>query len=227
VSATAAVGTHATTTARTAGGKLGALAGLAFAFFFFMGTAMLNIPHGASDAKLIAWWADSANQTTAVVSMYFFVVAGLLFLVFLAKLRSRLVVAEGGTGELTSLVVAAGAVFVATLFVAAASRGVIGFAIKSPGDNESLPGADTLRYLPQTGYAVLGSGGLLAAALAMAATSWLIVRTAVFGRWLAWVGAAAALVTVVASLALVGMVAIPAMLVWVLAASVAMWRAVR
>jgi hypothetical protein len=190
-----------------------------------MGTATLNIPHGASDAKLVAWWADSGNQTTAIVSMYLFIVAGLCFLLFLTKLRSRLLAAEAGTGELTSLVVASGAVFVAMLLVAAASRGVIGFAVKSPGDNESLPGADTLRYLPQTGYAALGIGGLLAAAVAMATTSWLIVRTAVFGRWLAWLGAATALVIVVAAAALVGMVAIPAMLIWVLAVSVAMWRA--
>ena len=58
----------------------------------------------------------------------------------------------------------------------------------------------------------------------MAATSWLIVRTAVFGRWLAWVGAVAAVLVVVASAALVGVLAIPAMLVWALATSVAMWR---
>jgi hypothetical protein len=159
--------------------------------------------------------------------MYLFIVAGLSFLLFLAKLRSRLLAAEGGTGELTSLVVASGAVFVAMLLVAAASRGVIGFAVKSPGANESLPGADTLRYLPQTGYAALGIGGLLAAALAMATTSWLIVRTAVFGRWLAWLGSASALVIVVAAAALVGMVAIPAMLIWALAVSVAMWRGPR
>jgi hypothetical protein len=190
-----------------------------------MGTATLNIPRGASDAKLVAWWADSGNQTTAIVSMYLFIVAGLCFLLFLTKLRSRLLAAEAGSGELTSLVVASGAVFVAMLLVAAASRGVIGFAVKSPGDNESLPGADTLRYLPQTGYAALGIGGLLAAAVAMATTSWLIVRTAVFGRWLAWLGAASALVIVVAAAALVGMVAIPAMLIWVMAVSIAMWRA--
>ena len=85
---------------------------------------------------------------TTVVSMYSFVLAGLCFLVFLAKLRSRLLTAEGGTGELTSLAVASGAVFVAMLFVAAAARGAIGFAIKSPGNDESLPGADTLRYFP-------------------------------------------------------------------------------
>jgi hypothetical protein len=226
MSATAAVGIRTAVTARK-GERIGAVAGLAFAFLFLMGTAILNIPHGASDARLVAWWSESENRLTAVVSMYLFVVAGLCFLVFLAKLRSRLLAAEGGTGELASLVVASGAVFVAMLFVAAASRGVVGFAIKSPGDNESLPGADTLRYLPQIGYAALGAAGLLAAAVAMATTSWIIVRTAVFGRWLAWVGAIAAILVVVANVALVGMLAIPVMLVWALATSVAMWRAAR
>jgi hypothetical protein len=214
-------------TARTASGRLGALAGLAFAFLFLLGTAILNIPNGASDQKLVAWWSDSGNQLTSIVSMYSFVLAGLCFLVFLVQLRSHLLAAEGGTGALSTLVVASGAVFVAMLFVAAASRGVIGFALKSPGTNESLPGPDTLRYLPETGYAALGAAGLLAAAVAMATTSWLIVRTAVFGRWLAWVGAAAALLIVVANAALVGMLMIPAMLVWALATSVALWRGAR
>jgi hypothetical protein len=227
VSATATVDTGTAITARTAGGRLGALAGLAFAFLFFMGTAMLDLPHGVSDEKMVAWWSDSGHQLTVVVSMYLFVLAGLCFLVFLAKLRSRLLAAEGGTGELTSLVVASGAVFVAMLFVAAASRGGIGFALKGPGDPELLPGADTLRYYPTIGYAVLGAGGLLAAAVAMATTSWLIVRTAVFGRWLAWVGVAAAILIVVANVALAGMLAIPALLVWAFATSVAMWRGAR
>jgi len=227
VSATAMVDTGTAIASRTRGGRLGALAGAAFAFLFFMGTAMLDIPQAANDEKLVAWWSDSGNQLTVVVSMYLFVLAGLCFLVFLAKLRSRLLAAEGETGELTSLVVASGAVFVAMLFVAAASRGVIGFAIKSPANNELLPGADTLRYMPQTGYAALGVGGLLAAAVSMATTSWLIVRTAVFGRWLAWVGAAAAILIVVACAGLVGVFTIPAMLVWALATSVAMWRGAR
>ena len=58
----------------------------------------------------------------------------------------------------------------------------------------------------------------------MATTSLLILRTAVFGRWLAWVGVAAAILVVVANVALAGMLAIPAVLVWALSTSVAMWR---
>jgi hypothetical protein len=209
------------------GTRLGSVAGFAFVVFLFAGIVMLEIPKRASDQELVAWWSDSGNQLAAVVSMYCFVLAGLCFLVFLTQLRSRLLAADDESGELTTLLVAAGAVFVAMLFVAAVSRGVIGFAVKSPANDETLPGPDTLRYLPQLGYAATGSAGVLAAALTMATTSWLIVRTAVFGRWLAWVGAAAAVVTAIASASLGGVFALPAIFVWAAAASVALWRAPR
>jgi hypothetical protein len=202
---------------------LGPLAGLAFALCFFLGVAMLETPRGASDQELVTWWSDSGNRITAIVSMYLFVVAGLCFLVFLVALRSRLLAAEGDTGELTTVVLVAGTVFVSLLCVAAAARGVIGFAAVSPANDEPLPGPDMLRYLPQIGYTITGTGGLLAVALSMAATSWLILKTAVFGRWLAWVGVVATLLVVVAAILLSGVFAIPALLVWTLAVSAAMW----
>jgi len=52
-------------------------------------------------------------------------------------------------------------------------------------------------------------------------------KTNVFGQWLAWLGAVAALVVVVACAVLSGVLAIPAVLVWALAASAALWRAPR
>jgi hypothetical protein len=204
-------------------GRLGALAGVGFALCFFVGVAMLDIPHDTSDRELVAWWSDRGHQATAIVSMYLFVLAGLCFLVFLAALRSRLLAAAGGRNDLTAIVGGAGVVFVSMLFVAAAARGAIAFAVRSPANDERLPGPDALRYLPQVGYAITGTGGVLAAALVMAATSLLIARTAVFGRWLAWLGAVATLVVVVASVLLSGVLAIPALLVWSLAASAAMW----
>ena len=205
--------------------RIGSLAGVGFAIFFFVGVAMLEIPENATDQELVAWWSDSGNRTAAVVSMYLFVLAGLCFLIFLVALRSRLLAVEGGSGDLTALAVGSGLVFVSLLSVAAAARGVIGFAVESPANNEPLPGPDTLRYLPQIGYAITGTGGLLAAALSMAATSVLILRTAVFGRWLAWVGAAAVLAVVGAAIALSGVLAIPALLIWTVAVSISMWRA--
>jgi hypothetical protein len=208
----------------SAGTRIGAAAGTVFALCLFAGVAMLGIPRGATDQELVSWWSDTGNQATAVVSMYLFVLAGLSFLVFLAKLRSRLLEAEGGAGELTSLAFASGVVFVAMLFVAAASRGVIGFAALSPANDETLPGPDTLRYLPQIGYAVTGTAGLLSVALTVAVTSVLVFRTAVFGRWLAWIGVAVFAVVAVAAALLSAVFAIPALLVWALATSVALGR---
>ena len=209
---------------RLAGTRVGATAGIVFALCLFAGVALLEIPRGATDQELVRWWSDRGNQTAAVVSMYLFVLAGVSFLVFLAKLRSRLLGAEGGAGELTSLAVAGGTLFAAMLFVAAAARGVIGFAVLSPANDESLPGPDTLRYLPQIGYAVTGAAGLLSAALTVAVTSVLAFRTAVFGRWLAWLGALVVAVVAVAAALLSAVFAIPALLAWALATSVALWR---
>jgi hypothetical protein len=52
----------------------------------------------------------------------------------------------------------------------------------------------------------------------------MILRNGPFGRWLAWLGFAVALVIVVANAFLAGVLAIPAMLLWAPATSVAMWR---
>jgi hypothetical protein len=205
------------------GDRVGALAGLTFALCLFAGVAMLDIPRNATDQEVLSWWSDTGNQTSAVASMYLFVVAGLAFLVLLVKLRTRFLVAEGSGGELTALVVGSGVVFVAMLFVAAAARGVIGFSVLSPANGESLPGPDTLRYLPQIGYAVTGAGGMLAAAVTIGTSSVLILRTGVLGRGLAWIGCLATVAIVGSNLVLSAVFAIPALLVWALATSVALW----
>lgn len=207
----------------TTGNRFGALAGLAFSVLLFVSVAMVDIPEGANDSELVAWWSDTQNQWTVIASSYLIVIAGLCFLVFLVKLRSRLLAAEGGAGELTSLVFISGGVFVALMFTAAASRSVVGFAVRAPLD-EPLPAADTLRYAPLSSYHALGVGGMLAAALAMATISALILRTGVFARWLAWLGVVAAAVVIAANALLSGPLAIPALLLWTLAVSVSLWR---
>jgi hypothetical protein len=206
------------------GSKLAAVTGIASAVSFFVGTAILNVPHKATDGELVSWWSSSSHQREALISTIAFTLAGLLFVVFLAHLRSRLQASEGGDGTLTTIVFSAGLLFVGTLFLAATVRGVISFAVKSPLAEQPLPSADLLRYLPQISYAVLGLCGLLSAALAMAVTSVLAFRTGVFGRWLAWLGLVCAAALVAANVVLIGVGAIPAMLVWTVATSVALAR---
>ena len=129
---------------------------------------------------------------------------------------------EGST-RLSEIVFGSSLVFVVMLFVSGVARGVIGFGTRSHWP-QPVPSADLLRYLPQLSYAA-GGLALLAAAVAIATTSLMILRGGVFGRWLAWVGFVAALVVVVANVFLAGVAVIPAVLIWALAASVAMWRA--
>jgi hypothetical protein len=216
--------THAEEPTRHPGSKLAAVAGIASALSFFVGTAILNVPTKATDSELVRWWSSSSHQLDALISMIAFTLAGLLFLVFLAYLRTRLLTSEGGDGTLTTIVFSAGLLFVGMLFLAATARGVISFAIKSPIRQQPLPSADLLRYLPQISYVVLGLCGLLSAALAMVVTSVLAFRTGVFGRWLAWLGLVCAAALVAANVVLIGVGAIPAMLIWTVATSVVLGR---
>jgi hypothetical protein len=216
---------YAHTAGQTVGARLAAIAGIASAVAFLVGTAVLNVPTKATDTELVQWWSESSHQFEALVSLISFTIAGLLFVVFLAHLRMRLAAAEGGAGTLTNIVSYAGLLFVAMLFVSATARGVIAYALKSPAADQPLPGVDMLRYLPQISYVVLGFCGLLSAALAIAVTSLLSFRTRVFGRLVAWLGIVCALSLVFANVLLIGVGAIPAMLLWTVAISVALWRA--
>ena len=204
-------------------GKVAALSGAAFALAYLIGTASLNAPLRGSDQKIVEFWSDSGNQTIAVISMYCFAIAGLIFLVFMSHLRAFLTASGTASTRLSEIVFGSTLVFVVMLFVSGVARGVIGFGTKSHWP-QPVPSVDLLRYLPQLSYAA-GGLALLAAAVAITTTSLMILRDGAFGRWLAWVGFAASLVVVVANVFLAGVAVIPAVLIWALAASVAMWRA--
>jgi hypothetical protein len=210
------------TLVRSARGKAAGLSGIGFAIAYLIGTASLNAPLSGTDQKIVEFWSDGGNQTAAVISMYCFAIAGLLFLVFMSNLRARLVTLDTGSTKLSEIVFGSGLVFVVMLFVSGVARGVIGFGTKSHW-SQPVPNADLLRYLPQVSYAA-GGLALLAAAVAITTTSVMILRGGAFGRWLAWLGFVVSLVLVVANGLLAGVAVIPAMLIWALAASFAMWR---
>ena len=150
------------TRVRSARGKAAGLSGIAFALAYLIGSASLNAPLRGSDQKIVEFWSDGGNQTAAVISMYCFAIAGLLFLVFMSNLRARLAERDTGSSKLSEIVFGSGLVFVVMLFVSGVARGVIGFGTKSHW-SQPVPDADLLRYLPQISYAA-GGLALLAAA---------------------------------------------------------------
>jgi hypothetical protein len=202
-------------------GRVGALAGVVFVVLLFTSTVMLDVPRSVSDAELVEWWSDDANLNTVLVSTYLQIAAGMFFLVFLACLRSVSLPAEGGSGTLTSVAFSAGVVFVALLLASDGPRGVIAFAVRLR--DEPLPAVDLLRYMPQLGYVLLGTVGGVVVGISAVANSVLVLRTGAFGRWLGIVGLVCGLGSIALAL-VVGPFFIPALLFWVLASSLALWR---
>jgi hypothetical protein len=197
------------------------MAGVAFVVLLFFSTTMLDVPRSVSDAELIEWWSDDANLDTVLVSTYLQVAAGVCFLVFLTCLRTVSLRAEKGAGTLTSLAFSAGVVFVALLLASDGPRGVIALSVRLR--DEPLPAADLLRYMPQLGYVLLGTVGGAVVGISTLANAVLVLRTGVFGRWLGIVGLICGLGSVALAL-VVGPFFIPALLLWVLASSFALWR---
>jgi hypothetical protein len=204
-------------------GKVGAVAGVLFVVLLVVGSGLVlgDLPEDDATAQeLTDFWSDSGNQVSVIVGTYLLIVGALAFLAFMATVRSRLMAAAGDGGDvLTAVAFSSGVVFTAMLIAAAGAFGLIG-ATQKFGTDFPLPGEDTLRIVPTFGYLFLLVGGALATSLAIASTSWAILRTGAFARWLAWLGFLAAIVVLFAVVFL-PLIALP---IWVLAASFELWR---
>lgn len=201
---------------------LGALAGVAFAFFFFGSVFIFDPLREATDQEILDHWSDTGKLRDNIISMYFLVIAAPLFFVFLAGLCKRLRSA-GELGESwTGVVFGAGVAFTALLTVTAVSRGVIAQSVRFT--DEPLPGVDTLRYATALSQAAFAMGAVPLVTVAIAVASAIVIRTGVLARWLGWLG----LVVTAGSLALIGLMAgafaIPLITLWTVAASFLLWR---
>jgi hypothetical protein len=203
-------------------GRLGALAGVAFAILLFFSTAMVDQPVGQSDAEVLQWWSDDGNLTSVIVSTHLQLAASVCFLVFLVALRAVCMRTEGGAGSLSTLAFAAGVLFLVAIIANAGPRGAIAFGVKM--DDEPLPGVDTIRFLTYAGRILLGPAAALTIATSMFATAALILRTRAFGRWLGILGIVCGVGSAAVGIA-AGPWFIPLALVWTLATSVGVWMA--
>jgi hypothetical protein len=201
---------------------LTALAGVAFALLLLFALASVDPLVEATDQELIDWWTDTGNQRATAISTYFFIGAAGCFLVFLAGLRARLAVAEGGAAALTGLAFAAGVCFTAVILVGDIGRGAIAHSVRF-GD-EPLPGPDTLRALTTFSQLMFGLVAMPLSAVIIAAASVVILRTRTMGAWLGWAGLATATVIAVFVVLLIGPWASPFLQLWTVAASFELWR---
>jgi hypothetical protein len=112
--------------------------------------------------------------------------------------------------------------FVGGLSITAFTRALIAQEVRFR--NEPLPGPDTLRFVTSFSSNALGLVTIPFATIAVAAASVMILQLGVMARWLGWLGVGVTVLSAVAIVLLRGPLAIPLILVWVLGASVLLFR---
>lgn len=198
--------------------RLAAACGVLSAVALFVGVASVDIPRGASEEELVAWFRDGDNRTADVVSTFSLLLCGLLFLTFVTMLARLVAARADGAARLAQQ---ATTVFVAALFAAGIGGAVVRGLIV---DDEPVPDGDVLRNFAQIRYIAMGVYAMPAAAVVIACFAWAALYAGALPRWLGWLGVVCVLATVVATAAFVGQFAIPALLIWTIAASWVMFR---
>ncbi len=148
-----------------------------------------------SDAEILAYYAKSSNRDRHFATFFMVLAASLLIIWFLAKLRERLVRAEGSAGTLTALAFGAGIAATVLWTVSASLFTSAAFAIDDTSRFHLDP--NTFRIIQDAGYGVWFSGTTVAA-ITVTATAIVSLRTGLLPRWIAWLSFPVALTMLVA-----------------------------
>jgi hypothetical protein len=203
------------------GTRTAALAGFSFVVVYVVAWVISRSPDSDDPAaQIAAYYSDKSNRVLEVVSAYLFVVAAILFVCFVAGLRGRLRPAEGGEATATTIAYGGALVFAGLLIGGAMMLAAVpaGMAL---GGIDAPDGSDVINFVQSAGYGMILVGGMLFAATTIVAISLVSMRTAALPRWSAWLGLLCAFVLLFAVVWLPQI----ALLVWVIAISVAMLRA--
>ena len=193
--------------------RLAALAGVAAVALWLIAIFVMESSNPGSDepAELLAWFRDDTG--TVLASGFMFMLGSLFFLIFVGALRSRLVAAEGRTAFLTAIAFGAGlATAILSMLIPAPNMSA------AISESELTEEAALAISLIDDAFFV---GAELTAALLLAATGLLILRYAVFPRWLAWVSFVFALWLLIPPIGWAGLIfGVP---VWTLIVAFLLW----
>ena len=214
--ALAPVTTAPSGSARKTAAVAAALTGVAL----FWTVASIDVPHKASDAKLLTWWQESGNRNAGFVSgMCAFCVAVFLPVVvgYLVRLRAA-AAAPAWSSFARSMAGAASAVWLVT----GAARASISHLVDVI--DEPLPGVDVLRFATGFNYTLLGLSGMGVLGLLIVAVSVVVHRTGALARWVAYFGFFCGFVILAAWAVRFGAFATMLAVLWAFALAVGIWR---
>ena len=191
------------------------LSGVVAVVLWVLGTFLLekdDRPEGQDTAAFVAW--VEKNDASIIAGAIVFGFGVVFFLWMLGSLRATLVAAEGGTGRLATIAFAGGVATAVSMMFTYLPHGQAAL----DHDDTSATSIDALVHV---GDAFFGGVELFSIPL-LVATGLAILRFGGLPRWFAWVSLALALILAVPPIGWLGViVGLP---LWVLVASVLMWR---
>ncbi|MFQ5968750.1 MAG: DUF4386 family protein [Acidimicrobiia bacterium] len=172
----------------------------------------------ADEASVVAEKLDD-NQARALVSVAAGTLAALALVWFAGSLRSTLRQAEGGTGRLSAVAFAGGVMAGVTILVSSALTRTAAEFVRRQDDSEGA------RLAASLAESTMGVATAFAMALLMGATFVIALRHRAIPRWLAWVGAVGAALSLVPQYPIFGF-GLAIALFWVAALSIVLIRRV-
>ena len=171
--------------------RLAAGAGLVFVVLSIVSLVVNPVADALGDEASVVAEKLAENQAGALVSVAVGVLAALALVWFAASLRCTLRQAEGEAGVLSEVAFAGGVMAGVTILVSSALTRTAAEFVRRQGDSE---GARLAASLEESTMAVATAFAL---ALLMGATFVVALRHRAIPRWLAWVGAVGAALSLV------------------------------
>ncbi|MGH3601102.1 MAG: hypothetical protein ACRDQH_12665 [Pseudonocardiaceae bacterium] len=192
--------------------------GFGFVVLYFIGMAALpNTPdENASDAKWLAFFANSGNRVGLVVSGFLLVLAALCLMSFITSVWCR--VRAASSGDPSPLPLLAAGVSAACIAIAGVMNAAVAGAMAFGHLHE--PSAALLRFSDSYSFPAATVGGMVAAALAVASVSAQARKAGTFGSRLTVFS------YVMAAISLFSFIWIPqaAMLIWFIVVAIVLLR---
>src|SRR5512135_201833 len=192
--------------------RAAAIAGILFAVLLIASFLLLRLAVPADPLEAGAWLKTNSNRVAQALNLVPF--AGIAFLWFIGVLRDRL--GEREDRFFATVFLGSGLLFLAMLFVSAAMVG--GIIIAYQVQAESLLGSATFTIARAITFEIMNIYALKMAGVFMIVTSTLGIRTGFIARWMTFIGYAVALLLLLSSRHLDGiLLSFP---VWVLLLSI-------
>jgi hypothetical protein len=168
-------------------GRFAPISGILFVACYLVGALLINVPSGDAPASdITSFYNDAGARAQLIVSGYLLVLAGVLFLWFLASLRAHLVAGEGASEFLSSVAFGGGLLFAGLVTAGGAIE--MSVAANVSFGNERFVSPEAARLLPDLAIPLVNIAAMFAAIAMVCATSLLIFQVGLFARWIGWFG---------------------------------------